>query len=254
MGKAVSALRLLVFYAFSAALLSAVIVAVIVAVVIRPGKDLYYRVVRYWLSGILRIFGCELVVEGAEHLTKGQDYVFLANHRSLLDPPAIAMAVMPQGTRWVAKQELRRVPIFGKALEMTGQIFIERKDTSRAIQALERHKHDQGAIIVFFPEGHRTEGRSLQPFKNGGAAFAIQAGLPVVPVAVTGTEICLPTRSLQSRPGVIRVRIEVPILTADFHFDQRAELMARVEARVKTMTTEMEGTHPESEYNGNSNV
>lgn len=252
MTRLAALLRLLLFYSFSLLVLPLVMVAVI----LRPNSDLYYRVGQVWIQSILTIFRADLeVVEGAEALDPDQDYVFLANHRSLLDPPAIFMAVYPRITRWVTKQELRKVPIFGKALEMTGQIFVDRADTSKAVEALERHMGDRGAIIVFFPEGKRAPGRELLPFKKGGAAFAIRAGLPVVPVAISGSESCLPSQSLQSRPGRIRVRIAAPISTAGLHFDQRGELMALVEARVRTMIEEMEGDITEEKaVRGNANV
>ncbi len=245
-----STLRLLLFYAYSLLMLP-LIMAVVVA---RPGSDSYYRVARVWIAGILAIFGSKLEVEGLAQLDADQDYVFLSNHRSLLDPPAIGVAVAPKVTRWVAKQELRRVPVFGKALELTGQIFIDRRNTANAVDALERHTGDRGAIIVFFPEGHRARGRSLLPFKKGGAAFAIRAGLPVVPVAISGSEYCLPSRSLQSRPGRIRVRIGAPIPTTGLHFDQRGELMALVETRVRTMIEEMEGPADRADDDGNPHV
>ncbi len=241
MTKLAAVLRLIAFYLFSVLLLA----AIMVAVVLRPGTDLYYRVARYWITGILKIFGCRLEVEGLEHLDEDGDYVFLANHRSLLDPPAIAVAVLPRVTRWVAKKELRRVPIFGRTLEMTGQIFIDRRDTGAAVQTLERHMGDRGAIIIFFPEGHRAEDRGLLPFKKGGAVFAIRAGLPVVPVAVSGSEFCLPSRSLLSRPGRIRVRLDVPTPTASLDLEQRSELTERVEKRVREMLQDMEGTGDE---------
>lgn len=216
------------------------------AIVFWPARDLYYRIGRVWFDGLLAIFGAKVEWRGTDALDPARDYVILANHRSQLDPVAIAVAVYPKVTRWVAKKELRRVPILGPALAMSGQIFIDRGDTDAARASLARHVGDRGVFVCFFPEGHRSSTRRLLPFKKGGAAFAIAAGLPVVPVAISGSESCLPNHSIVSRPGTIRVCFGEPIDTANLDDDERGSLTSEVRQRIENMLHDMEGPPPPS--------
>ncbi len=238
-----SYLRLLVFFTFSAVML----VAIGVAAVARPGTLAYWGPAELWIKGVLRIFGVTVVVQGREHLGPDRPYVVMANHRSQLDPVAMGVAALPRVTRWVAKKELRSVPIFGRVLEVTGQIFIDRGDTSSAVRSLAAHAGDRDALICFFPEGHRSSTRQMLPFKKGAAAFAISAGLPVLPMAVSGSERCLANHSIVSHPGTIRVRMGEPIETAGMTDDDRALLTGMVQERLQQMLVELEGPPPASD-------
>lgn len=119
----VAYLRLIAFFSFSAVMLT--VMGVVAAM--KPGTLAYWGPSVVWIRGVLRIFGVVLDVSGRENLEPGRTYVVMANHRSQLDPVAMGVAVLPRVTRWVAKKELRRVPILGKTLEITGQIFIDRE-------------------------------------------------------------------------------------------------------------------------------
>lgn len=237
-GKISAYARLLAFFAFSALYLP----MIMVSAVRHPGSFEYYRVAGYWIRGILKIFGVELEVAGLENLDPEGRYVILANHRSQLDPPCIGVALFPRVTRWVAKKELRRVPLFGRALELSGQIFIDRGDSSAAVEELRRHRQDRGVLICFFPEGHRSSTRSLLPFKKGGAAFAISAGLPVVPVALSGSEKVLPNLSIISQPGRIRVAFGKPVPTDRLTQADAGALTELVRVEMQTMLDTMEGS------------
>jgi 1-acyl-sn-glycerol-3-phosphate acyltransferase len=240
--KIPGAVRLILFFGLSPFLLGLTMIAVVVS----PGTDLYYRVGVYWVHFSLRVFGARLVVRGAENLDPNNDYVFLANHRSMLDPPAIIEAVVPRVTRWVAKAELRKIPVFGRTLAMTGQIFIDRSDTQKAVNELQRRTDDRGAIVIFFPEGQRSPGRGLLPFKKGGAAFAIQASMPIVPVAVSGSERCLPAHTVWSRPGTITVEFGEPIETSGLGMDQCLPVLESTRMQMSTMLERLEGPLPSS--------
>ena len=203
--RLISLARLVVFY-----LVSAVWIPVIIAVaLLRPGST-YYPLARGWARFTLRWFRVRVCTSGAENLQPGRDYVVLANHRSHFDPLALMVAFDHCETRWVAKRELEKVPLFGYGLRVTGQILIDRSDHQSAVDELKRNLGRRGASVVFFPEGHRAESRELLRFKKGGAAFAIDAGLSVLPVAISGSENVLPVRSLIVRPGDIHILIGRP--------------------------------------------
>ncbi len=201
-----SALRVGSFFCWSAVYLS----VIILVAAVRPGSA-YYRLVRAWARLTLRWFGVRVETFGDERLVPGRDYIILSNHRSHFDPLAIMIALREHETRWVAKRELLRVPIFGFSLRVTGQILIDRHDHEQAVRQLHANLGKCGASVVFFPEGRRAPTTALLPFKKGGAAFAIEAGWPILPVAVSGSERVLPALSLNVRPGTIRVLIGEPI-------------------------------------------
>lgn len=236
----VAYLRVLAFFAYSAVLLTAMIVAIL----LRPGTLLYWGPASAWIRGTLRIFGARLEVTGRENLDPRQTYVVMANHRSQLDPVAMGVAFLPRVTRWVAKQELRAVPLLGKTLEVTGQIFIDRGNHGAALSALSNHAGDRDAMICFFPEGHRSSTLELLPFKKGAAAFAISSRMPVLPMAVSGSEHCLPNHSLVSSPGTIRVAFGKPIPTEGLADADRGELTDRVRAEVQRLLEQLEGPPP----------
>ena len=243
MNLLIAYLRLIVFFTFSAVMLSAISFYVL----LRPGTDEYWKAAAPWIRGVLKIFGVRLEASGLENLQPGQNYVVMANHRSQLDPVAMGVAVLPWHTRWVAKKELRRVPILGKALDLTGQIFIDRGDTSQAVSELRRHAKDRDALICFFPEGHRSSTRHMLPFKKGAAAFAISSKMPVIPLAVSGSERCIANHSIISTPGTIRVRLAKPIETANMSDDDRTALTERVRHEIQSMLLDLEGPPPPRE-------
>jgi 1-acyl-sn-glycerol-3-phosphate acyltransferase len=143
-------------------------------------------------------------------------------------------------TRWVAKRELSKIPVFGPALRRTGQILIDRGDHEQAVRELKESLNRRGCSVVFFAEGRRAPTTELQPFKKGGAAFAIDAGLPVVPVAVSGSQNVLEKYSLVVRPGVIRVMIGDPIDVTGLTADDRVALTDRVRNEIEAMLATME--------------
>jgi 1-acyl-sn-glycerol-3-phosphate acyltransferase len=233
----VAYLRLVAFFTFSAVMLTVMSVAVL----LQPGTLSYWPIAEIWIKGILAIFGVTLEVSGRENLDPNRTYVVMANHRSQLDPVAMGVAVLPRVTRWVAKKELRRVPILGKALELTGQIFIDRGDRSSAVSALTAHAGDRDALICFFPEGHRSSTRELLPFKKGASAFAISSGMWALPLAVSGSDRCIANHSVISTPGTIHVRFGKPIDTTGMTEADRERLTEEARVQIRAMLDDLEG-------------
>ena len=227
------------------------LLVVILVALVRPRSSSWYSLARAWADWGLSWFGVGVETSGLGHLERGRDYVVLANHRSLFDPFAIICAFEDRETRWVAKRELARVPIFGSALRVTGQILIDRRNRDAAIGELRRHLGCRGNSVVFFPEGHRAPGTELLPFKKGGAGFAIDAGLPLVPVAISGSEKALPYGSLLARPGVIRVRVGEPF---DVSSGDREAVTQRARDAIQAMLDEVEPQTRELERDRTPNV
>jgi 1-acyl-sn-glycerol-3-phosphate acyltransferase len=233
-----AALRLAIFYLFSGLFIP----IIVVIASFDSGGSAYYPLVRFWARAALAIFGIRVAAEGVEQLRPGQDYVLLANHRSHFDSLSIVHALDGRQTRWVAKRELTKVPLFGYGLKVTGQILVDRKDHAQAIEVLRANLGKHGVSVVFFGEGERSHGRKLAPFKKGGAAFAIDAGLPVVPVAVAGSERVLPKHSLVVLPGLIRVTFGEPISTEGMGPEDRERLTTLAHDRVASLLAAVEPT------------
>jgi len=159
--------------------------------------------------------------------------VYVANHQSLLDIPALVLA-MPVDFRIVAKRSLLHVPVFGWALWLAGFIFVERHDRERAIRSLDRAATTirNGTSIVLFAEGTRSPDGNLLPFKKGGFVLALKAGVSVIPVSLSGGHAVLPKGSMKVRPGEISVRFGTPVDTAGYSMETKEALIETVRAAI----------------------
>jgi len=224
-GSLVAVLKLALVVFYTALLGSAAIVACLLV----PGGALFVPLARVWAWLILRTCRVRLTVARNPALVPSRPCVYVANHQSLFDIPALTLA-MPTGFRVVTKRELLFIPIFGWALWLAGFIFIDRSNRERAIRSLGRaaHKIRRGTSIVVFAEGtRRTDGHHM-PFKRGGFILALEAGAPIVPVSIQGGAVVLPKGSLRIRPGTIHVTMDAPIDTTAYSSPTRDELIERV--------------------------
>jgi len=160
--------------------------------------------------------------------------VYAANHQSQFDIPALVLS-MPVDFRAVAKRSLLHVPVFGWALWLAGFIFIDRSNRDQAIKSLDRaaDRLRRGTSVAIFAEGTRSPDGALLPFKRGGFVLAIQAGVPVVPVTITGGREVMPKGRLRIRPGTIAVHFGAPIETKGYTYETRDALIARVRADIE---------------------
>src|SRR5213082_3754479 len=143
-------------------------------------------------------------------------------------------AVLPGSVRFVAKQELVKVPLIGRAMLAAGHVAIDRFNRARAFEAYERAAAviRGGISAVVFPEGTRSRSGELLSFKNAPFGLAIAAGVPVVPVYVHNTFAIMPKGRFFLRPRPIRIEVGDPISTVDLTLERRQELRDRVRAAV----------------------
>ncbi len=190
---------------------------------------------RVWVRWILRTFRIRVEVSGLENLPAHTPALFLSNHQSLVDIAAIIDTLPPSVSwRFVAKKELVRVPVFGWCLVATGQIIIDRGNRAKAVDSLQRaaERIRGGASVIVFPEGTRSAGGSLRPFKSGPFHLAVAAQVPIIPVTVSGSQRITPKGSLVVHPGTVRIRFGKPIPTRHVSLEQRNELKTRVRAAI----------------------
>jgi len=181
---------------------------------------------RLWARSLLAAAGARVRFHGLERARRHRPCIFIANHQSIVDI-WVLLTFLPPNTRFVAKRELFRIPIFGWALAASGCIAIDRGNRSRAIRSLRTagERIRAGRSVVLFPEGTRSRDGSLKPFKKGAFHLAVQAGVPVVPVAITGSFEVFPPRRLRVRPGPVEVFVESPIDVAPFRPEDHVGLM-----------------------------
>jgi len=183
---------------------------------------------RLWAPGLVAAAGARVEVEGRDRLDLGRPLLFAANHQSVIDIPTLFVA-LPIPLRFILKRELRRMPFLGWYVTAMGMVFIDRRASSEAIEALHAAARvlRAGASLVCFPEGTRSRAGVIRPFKNGAFAVAIEAQAPVVPVAILGAGAVLPADGFRVRPGTIRVRFGEPIPTAGLAAEDRTDLARR---------------------------
>jgi len=210
----------------------------------RPGRDVTFRLGRVWCRIHLRALGVRPDYGGLENVPPGP-CVFVSNHLSIVDIWAIA-PVLPSPTRFVAKQSLFRIPLFGWALYVGGFIPIDRERRDRAIGSMGRATDHirAGGSILLFAEGTRSRTGRLLPFKKGAFRLALETGVPVVPIAVSGSGRVVRPGTIVARPGPVRVAIAPRVLPVEGGEAGLDSLMADVRAAIvaRLAPDEVEGS------------
>jgi 1-acyl-sn-glycerol-3-phosphate acyltransferase len=194
---------------------------------------------RTWARSLCLAAGVKVIVHGAEHIDAERGTVYASNHLSWFDIFAIA-SVLPRRT-FVAKAELRRIPIFGWSAEGAGVVFMARENRKSAFETYAdvAAKVRAGLSVVVYPEGTRGTDYSLRPFKKGPFVLAIQAGAAVVPVVVYGTREVMSKTAWRVRSGTVHVHLLASVATAGYDYDHRHDLMNEVWQRMaETLRTE----------------
>ena len=182
---------------------------------------------RRWTRLILKLAGVRVLVIDADRADWSKPCVVVANHQSWFDVFALA-AYLPASVKFVAKQELAKIPVFGRAWSNCGHISIDRGDRTRAIRSIDRaveRARSEAIAVTMFPEGTRSPDGRLYSFKKGAFVLALKAGVPVVPVGISGSREIMPKGSFRVRGGEIRVRVGEPILVAQHADCDRNELL-----------------------------
>ncbi len=200
-----------------------------------PYAERSARLIRFWAKGNLWICRVKVRVQGLQRLNPRQAYLFMSNHQSQFDILALMSVLEAFQLRWVAKRELRKVPVLGLCMQRTHQILVDRESRTQAVATIRRVKEllKAGISVLFFPEGTRSKDGSLLPFKPGGFAVAVETGVPVVPLAINGSRAIMPSGDWKVRSGEIEIIVGEPI-----HVDPRLnKKAAREELLVKVQET-----------------
>ncbi|HKJ88452.1 MAG TPA: lysophospholipid acyltransferase family protein [Gammaproteobacteria bacterium] len=186
-----------------------------------------------WCRIILALSGVRVEVRGAEKVPRGEPVILASNHQGAFDIPTL-QAHLPIQFRWVAKKSLFSIPVVGWSMTLAGYIPIERESATKAYRSMleAAKKIRSGTTVVIFPEGTRSATGELGAFKRGGFTLAVKAGVPVVPVAITGTKDVMRKGSLLIRPARVAMTFADPIPTEG---KSEKELMALTREAIETI-------------------
>ena len=189
-----------------------------------------------WLTGV------RVETVGLDRFDHSRSYIFMTNHVSNLDPP-IQIPLIPRRTSVMVKKELFRTPILGPAMRLASLVPVDRGNRDAGIEAVHAAKAvvDQGINMTIYVEGHRSFDGKLLPFKKGPFYLAMECGVPIVPVTISGTHQAMPKKRFAIKPGKVRVIFHPPIEPTDF--GGRECLMERVRAVIESGLPE-EYRHP----------
>ena len=187
---------------------------VIDAVTGRLHRDAVNKRIMRFARNVVSAADIRIDVTGAEKVPADRAFVFMSNHQSHLDIPILYWSLPVETLRMVAKSELFKVPIWGRAMRAGGMIEVDRSNRQQAIASLRRAGEAlaDGVSIFIAPEGTRSRTGKLGPLKKGGFHLARETGTPIIPVAINGSYKILPPDTLSMRRGVeVSVHIGAPI-------------------------------------------
>ncbi|HTP44704.1 MAG TPA: lysophospholipid acyltransferase family protein [Candidatus Acidoferrum sp.] len=194
--------------------------------------DLMYDVAMKTVRASLPIAKIRVRVEGLENIPPGV-CIFAANHISNVDPLAFIPSI-PRRVSILVKSELFRIPILSKAMRLAKFVPVDREDKEAAAASVDEAVQilKKGFSFAVYPEGTRSPDGRLRPFKKGTFVMAIEAGVPIVPVSISGAQHLMRKGEWTMRPGEVVVRFGPAVDASQYAMERRGELLARVEELV----------------------
>lgn len=229
---------LLGFWFTSIALLAPLLIAL---VLITKNENFIYSPVRLFIRAGLAMVGVRVEVTGVERLDPNQTYIFTPNHQSLIEVP-LFVAYLGRNPAYLGKKEVFKYPIFGCGIRLIGAVPVDRSNSLAAVESakLATENLRRGKSYVVYPEGTRSRDGHLLPFKKGAFMMAIDAGVPIVPVTVSGATRIMPKAKVLVFPSTVRLTIHEPISTAGYSKENVVELMKRTRAKIFSALDEAE--------------
>ena len=225
-------IRALFVYAFLGLGVVLVLPWFVLWTVITGNPDPMYHMAVSACAFALRTIGVRVRIEGIENIPPSV-CVFASNHASNLDP-LVYFPAIPRRISVLIKKELMNVPILSTGMRMAKFVTVDRGDREAAASSVDeavRYMHE-GLSFAVFPEGTRSPDGRMRAFKKGAVLMAIQAGVPLIPVSIAGTQHLMRKGSRKISAGDVTVRFDPPIDASQFSVERRNELLAQLEAAV----------------------
>jgi 1-acyl-sn-glycerol-3-phosphate acyltransferase len=210
-------------------------IAVVTSVFI-PSQAWQIWMYRRWAAMVLGIAGARVKRVGGERLDVSRNYVIVSNHLSLMDTPVL-LRWLPVDFKFLAKQELLKIPFLGWYLKRAGHLTVSRGSIRSSLESMNecaRLIRERQLSALIFPEGTRGLG-PLQSFKDGAAYLAIQSGVPVLPVAIWGSQNVLAAKSSHFRSADVELRIGTPVPVEGLTLRDRGALTKQLEQEVRRL-------------------
>jgi 1-acyl-sn-glycerol-3-phosphate acyltransferase len=208
---------------------------------ITGNENFIYKPVRMFVRVGLWVTGVRVEVSGRENLEPGRTYVFTPNHQSVLEVP-LFVTYLGRNPAYLAKKELFRYPVFGQGIRQIKVVPIDRSNSAAAVEGAKKATENlqKGKSYVVYPEGTRSPDGRLLGFKKGAFLMAVDAGVSVVPVTVSGGSSMMPKGRVELYPGTLRLTIHEPVSTAGYSRENVGELMEKVRASIVSGLNEEE--------------
>ena len=171
-----------------------------------------------WSRRFTRVPPIDITVEGTEHIDPDRQYIVVSNHLSNFDIPVAVQALQPLRTRFIAKIEVSKIPIFGEAAVHAGAVMVDRDSVRSSHETLNREVKKSlanGHSILVFAEGTRSRTGEMSDFRRGAARLALATGTDILPIVIHGTFEVNPPGSPVVYPGAVTVRVLPPISVDD---------------------------------------
>jgi 1-acyl-sn-glycerol-3-phosphate acyltransferase len=173
-------------------------------------------------------------VVGRGNIVEKQSYVVVANHQSLFDI-FVLWGFLGIDTRWVMKKELRKIPLFGLAGKLGGNIYIDRSDRKGAYESLKEARNIlvDGVSLIMLPEGTRSRDGKLREFRKGAFVMSVDLGIPLLPVSIVDTRHILPPGTLNLFPGRATLVIHEPVTAEGYDEENLDGLILKVRSVIQ---------------------
>ena len=195
---------------------------------------MFYRLAQAWAKIVILITGSTMDVRGTEHIPRKGAVCFVSNHVGIFDV-VLALAYTGRPFGFIAKKELAFLPFINIWIPILGGLFIDRKNIRKSLKTINRgiQKLKAGGNMLIFPEGTRSKGRGLLPFRSGAIKLATQSLAAIVPIAISGSYDVF-EKEYRVHAANIKMVFHPPIFTAEMKADERRhQLAGRVRAIIE---------------------
>ncbi|MEW6128145.1 MAG: lysophospholipid acyltransferase family protein [Acidobacteriota bacterium] len=234
-------LFLVIFWFTAIALIGPVI---ILLCKLTGNENFIYEPVRLFVRIGLALVGVKIEVKGLQRLDPNQPYIFTPNHQSFIEVP-LFVTYLGRNPAYLAKKEVFKYPVFGTGIRLIKVVPVDRSNSPAAVESakLATQYIREGKSYMVYPEGTRSPDGRMLPFKKGAFIMAIDAGVPIVPVTVSGATRVMPKGEFNVYPSTVHITIHQPISTKGYSKENVAELMQRTREKIySALSAEEAGT------------
>ncbi len=196
-----------------------------------------YDFIRPYAQGIFKVAGTRIIYHGLENLPERKGVLFVGNHQSYLDIPAL-LAVMEEPTAFVSKKEVGQKPFLGPILDVVGCVHMDREDVRQSLNAIKEaaQKLERGLNMVIFPEGTRSQGPVMAEFKKGSIKAATMVGAPIVPFRLENVyAIFEGNKGIKVKPAEVHIYFGEMIDVASMTRAEQKELSGKMKEIVESL-------------------